>query len=102
MAQLTKKDLVTRIAEETGVAKKTIEAVLKAEHTLIPTMLGEVRVEDANEKSTLALTGFGTYTISYVPERDGKSPKTGETIKIPASYRVRFSAGSKTKEFANA
>lgn len=103
MNQVTKKELIVRIAEETGYTQKVVEEILKAEHKAIPTMLSEVKVADKDVKSTLQITGFGTYSLVYVPAREGKNPKNvNETIMIPASYRLKFSAGKGSKDIVNA
>ena len=46
----------------------------------------------------VVLTGFGTYEVKSRPAREGKHPKTGETIKIPASKSVHFKEGKALKE----
>ena len=47
------------------------------------------------------LTGFGKFHVAQRGARDGKHPRTGETIHIPASRVPRFSAGAKLKQAVN-
>jgi len=50
----------------------------------------------AGDKVTLI--GFGTFSVSARPARDGRNPQTGETIQIPAKKIVKFKAGSKLSD----
>ena len=47
------------------------------------------------------LIGFGTFERRQRTARAGKNPRTGEAIKIPASYAPAFKAGKAFKEKAN-
>ena len=51
---------------------------------------------------SIAFLGFGKFEVSERAARDGRNPQTGETIKIPASKAVKFSAGKDLKEAVNA
>ena len=43
----------------------------------------------------VTLVGFGTFSVSERAAREGRNPKSGETITIPAKKVVKFKAGSK-------
>lgn len=43
------------------------------------------------------ITGFGTFSTAKRKAREGRNPKTGEAIKIPAMTLPKFSAGSSLK-----
>jgi DNA-binding protein HU-beta len=43
----------------------------------------------------VSLLGFGTFSVSERASREGRNPKTGETITISAKKVVKFKAGSK-------
>ena len=47
------------------------------------------------------LVGFGTFEVKERAARDGRNPKTGETIKIAASKCPAFSAGKGLKDSVN-
>jgi DNA-binding protein HU-beta len=49
----------------------------------------------------VTLIGFGTFLVRDRPARDGRNPRTGETIKIPASKMPAFKAGKALKEAVN-
>ena len=43
------------------------------------------------------IIGFGTFEVKKRAARQGRNPKTGESMKIAASKSVKVSAGSKLK-----
>ena len=46
----------------------------------------------------VTVTGFGTFRTAKSAARSGRNPKTGESLTIPASIRVKFKAGKALKE----
>lgn len=46
----------------------------------------------------VTVTGFGTFSTRKSAARSGRNPKTGESLTIPASVRVKFKAGKSLKE----
>ena len=50
----------------------------------------------------LSLTGFGTFSVTDRPARQGRNPRTGEPKAIPASKAPKFKAGKKLKDSVNA
>ena len=83
---MNKTELIAKIAEGSGLskvdAKKALEATLEAITTALK----------ADDK--VALIGFGTFSTSARPERQGINPATKETITIPAKKVVKFKAGA--------
>jgi DNA-binding protein HU-beta len=49
----------------------------------------------------ITLVGFGTFEIKRRNARDGRNPKTGETIYIPSTKVINFKAGKKLKQIIN-
>ena len=49
----------------------------------------------------MTLVGFGTFSVSRRAARDGRNPRTGETIKIKASNLAKFKAGKALKDALN-
>lgn len=49
----------------------------------------------------VTLPGFGSFTVRQRKARTGRNPKTGETMRIPASKNVGFRAGKNLKEAVN-
>lgn len=49
----------------------------------------------------ITLVGFGTFTVAAKPERQGRNPKTGEPITIPAAKVPKFKPGKLLKDAVN-
>jgi DNA-binding protein HU-beta len=47
------------------------------------------------------LVGFGTYSVANRSATEGRNPRTGEPIKIPASKLPKFKAGKPLREALN-
>ena len=90
---MNKTDLVNVIAAEAELNKKQAEAALNATIDAIANALkGGDKVQ---------LIGFGTFEVKDVAEREGRNPKTGETIKIAAAKKPAFSASKVLKDLVN-
>lgn len=87
---MTKTDLISAIAEKTGVTKKDAGAVLDA---LIEEIIGAVKKGDR-----VQLVGFGTFELRERAARTGLNPQTKEQIEIPASKAPAFKAGKAFKD----
>ncbi|MGO9021261.1 MAG: HU family DNA-binding protein [Syntrophobacteraceae bacterium] len=87
---MTKAELVAKIASEVGVAKSLAE---KAVDGFVAAVSGAL---SGGEKITLV--GFGTFSVGTRAQREGRNPRTGEKIKIPASKVVKFKAGKTLSE----
>ena len=91
---MNKTDLVNVVASETGLTKKDVDAVVSATVNAITAALkGGDKVQ---------LIGFGTFEVKATAEREGRNPKTGETIKIAAAKKPAFSASKVLKDEVNA
>lgn len=87
---MNKGELVEAIAEKANVTKKDAEAVLTA------TLDSIIEAVSSDEKVTLV--GFGSFEARERKARDGRNPKTGNTITIPATKVPAFSAGKVFRE----
>ncbi len=87
---MTKKDIVTSIAEEAAISKAKAEKALKAfEKGIIITL---------KKGGKVTLVGFGTFGVSKRAARKGRNPQTGAEIKIPAAKVPKFTAGKAFKK----
>ncbi|MDO5483425.1 MAG: HU family DNA-binding protein [Desulfovibrionaceae bacterium] len=87
---MTKADLVDKIAANGSLTKTVAERTLNA-------FLASV--EDALLKDgKLAITGFGVFTVENRQARQGRNPRTGETLTIPACKTVKFRPGKQLKD----
>ncbi len=90
---MSKQQLVEMIAEKAGLTKADATRALDATMDSI---------KDALKKGEkVSLVGFGTFATSKRAAREGRNPRTGETVKIAARTAVTFKAGSKLKDAVN-
>ena len=50
---------------------------------------------------SVAIAGFGTFSVGDRAARTGRNPQTGETINIPAAKIPKFKAGKALKDAVN-
>jgi DNA-binding protein HU-beta len=90
---VNKNDLIVKLAKDASLSKadaaKAVDCVLDS----IAASLKK-RVE-------VRLVGFGTFGVAKRKASEGRNPRTGEKIKIPASWRPKFSAGKALKDAVN-
>ena len=91
---MNKTDLVNVVANETNFTKKDVDAVVNATFKAITDAL--------KEGDKVAIIGFGTFEVKESSEREGRNPKTGETITIAAAKKPVFSASKVLKDEVNA
>ena len=90
---MSKQELVEVMAEKAGLTKADATRALDAYMAAVTEAL------KAGKK--VSLVGFGTYATSKRAAREGRNPRTGETVKIAARTAVTFKAGSKLKDAVN-
>ncbi|NER78954.1 MAG: HU family DNA-binding protein [Leptolyngbya sp. SIO1D8] len=90
---MNKGELVDKVAEKSGVTKKQADSVLTAAIEAI--------METVSEGDKVTLVGFGSFERRDRKEREGRNPKTGETMIIPATKVPAFSAGKQFKEMVS-
>lgn len=90
---MNKSELVTSMAEKTGLTKKDTEATLKA--------FQETVTEELVDDGRVQLVGFGTFEVTRRAERAGRNPRTEEKITIPATNAPKFRAGKTLKDSVN-
>lgn len=87
---MNKAELITAVAEKTGLSKKDSERAVNATFETIAANL------EAGDK--VQLVGFGVFDVKSRGVRMGRNPKTKEEIEIPASRVPTFKAGKVLKE----
>ena len=87
---MNKAELISAVAEKTGLSKKDTEKVITATVDAITAEL------IAGEK--VSLVGFGSFDVKPREGRTGRNPKTKEEIWIPASRIPQFKAGKALKD----
>ena len=91
---MNKTQLIEAIAASANLKKKDAEAALNAATAAI--------AEALKNGEQVQLIGFGTFEVKDVAAREGRNPKTGETIKIAAAKKPAFTASKVLKDQVNA
>lgn len=88
-----KGDVINAIAEQAGITKKEAAAAFDA-------FVGYIS-ESCQRGDRCAIPGLGSFAVSHRKAREGRNPRTKETITIPASKNVRFKAGKDLRDLLN-
>lgn len=91
---MNKAELIAAVAEKAELSKKDAEKAVKA--------LTDVVSEELVKGEKIQLVGFGTFEVSERAAREGRNPKSGEIMNIPASKTPKFKAGKALKDMVNA
>ena len=90
---MNKTELVAAMAEKTELSKKDAEKALKA--------FTDVVAEELKKGEKVQLVGFGTFEVAEREAREGRNPRTGETMTIAAYKSPKFKAGKALKDSLN-
>ncbi len=87
---MTKAELVDSLAEETELSKRVVGE-------LVDLFLDEIK-EALAKGDKVALIPFGSFVVRDRKKREGRNPKTGAKLMIPARRVPAFTAGKGLKE----
>ena len=90
---MNKNDLIDAIATEADISKASAGRALDAAISAITDAL--------SKQETVSLVGFGTFAVKHRAAREGRNPRSGETIQIAASNNPSFKAGKALKDACN-
>ncbi len=90
---MTKAELVEEVANSSDLTKKDAEVIVQ-------TVLDSI-VESLKNGEKIELRGFGSFRVSNRSSRQGRNPKTGSTVKVPAKKVPYFKPGKELKELIN-
>ena len=90
---MTKADIVDEIAERTGLTKKDVADT-------VDQFLDAVSRALASGKH-IEIRGFGSFSLHFRPPRQGRNPKTGETVALSGKYVPHFKPGKDLRERVN-
>lgn len=93
MATVTKKDLVDRVADATGLKRVEVKQVTQA-------LLDNIIVE-LGKGNRLEFRDFGVFEVRQRAPRKAQNPKTLDPVKVPAKRTVKFKAGNMMKQAIN-
>ncbi|MDA0871766.1 MAG: HU family DNA-binding protein [Firmicutes bacterium] len=86
---MNKTELIAVLANEAKVTQKVAEEVLRA--------LTNTVSETLQRGEKVVVTGFGTFEVRHRVARQGKNPRTGQPITVPAQNTPAFRAGKLLK-----
>ena len=88
---MNRSDLITRLAElHPQLLAKDAELAVK---TILDAMSGTLA-----RGGRIEVRGFGSFGINYRPPRQGRNPKSGDKVQVPAKYVPHFKAGKELRE----
>ncbi|RCJ28662.1 DNA-binding protein [Nostoc punctiforme NIES-2108] len=87
---MNKGELVDAVASKTNITKKQADEIISAFLSVV--------IEAVANGEKITLVGFGSFERRDRSEREGRNPKTQETMTIPATRVPAFSAGKQFKE----
>ncbi len=87
---MNKNDLITTVASSTGLTKAD---ATRAIDSVFESISGSLK-----KGEEVRLVGFGTFAITHRRATEGRNPRTGEKIQIPAAKLPKFRAGKNLKE----
>jgi DNA-binding protein HU-beta len=90
---MTKTEFVAKLAKDLEISKAKANAAL--DRTLASIM------EAVCTGEAVTFIGFGSFKMVQRAAREGRNPRTGKKMKIPAQKAVKFSAGKAFKESVN-
>jgi nucleoid DNA-binding protein len=90
---MNKTELIDALAQKCDLSKADAARAVDG--------LTDVIAETLAKGESIAVLGFGNFTITERAARVGRNPKTGEPLQIAASKAPKFTAGSKLKAAIN-
>lgn len=90
---MNKSELVEAVAENADIPKSTAQKAVDA--------MVDVIGDTLKQGDQVSLVGFGTFLTRKREARQGRNPRTGETINIAASRVPSFKAGKALKDTVN-
>jgi DNA-binding protein HU-beta len=90
---VNKNDLVASVANDSGLSKADAAKAVDSVFDTISKAL--------SNGSDVRLVGFGTFSVTQRRASEGRNPRTGERIQIPASRQPKFKAGKALKHAIN-
>jgi DNA-binding protein HU-beta len=90
---MNKNELIAEVANKTGLTKTAAGEAVDATFDAIAASLAK--------GDEVKIAGFGSFVVSERAASEGRNPRTGETIKIPAQKAPKFRAGKGLKDAVN-
>ena len=92
-SEMTKADLVEEVVRTSSLSKKHAETIVNTVfHSIIEALQRDDKVE---------LRGFGSFRLRRRRSRQGRNPKTGDRVEVPAKRIPYFKPGKELKDLIN-
>lgn len=89
----TTNEIADKIASEQALTKAQAKAIVESVFSQI--------AEAAKAGAETSIPSFGKFKVKETPERDGRNPATGATIKIAAAKKLTFMPAKAVKDALN-
>lgn len=86
---MNKSQLVNAVAEDVNLSKVDVKKVVDSLFAKMEKAL--------DEGDKVVLSGFGVFLVANTAERQGRNPRTGESVRIAARRSVRFRSNMEIK-----
>ena len=90
---MNKNDLVAQVSANADISKSDAAKAVDA-------VLGSIE-NSLKGGEEVRLIGFGTFSVAHRSASQGRNPRTGDPIRIPASRQAKFKAGKGLKDSLN-
>ena len=90
---MNKQEFIDQIANQHGCTKKDAEKAIDIFTSSV--------IDALSQGKEISLVGFGNFTVSRVEAREGRNPRTGESLNIAAYNQPKFKVGAKLKAACN-
>jgi DNA-binding protein HU-beta len=91
---VNKSELIDHIAKQADISKAAAARALEA-------VIGGVKAT-LKKNGSVAVAGFGTFTVSKRAARTGRNPRTGEAVEVRAKHVPFFKSGKELRARLNA
>ena len=90
---MNKNDLIASVASSAGLSKSD---ATRAIESLLDSITNSLKRDEK-----VSIVGFGNFSVSHRKATTGRNPRTGESIQIAASQKVKFLPAKSLKEMFN-
>ena len=91
---MTKSELIELIAaKQSHLPAKDVELAVK--------QILEIMSDALAQGQRIEIRGFGSFSLHFRPPRQGRNPKTGETVALAGKYVPHFKPGKDLRERVN-
>jgi DNA-binding protein HU-beta len=90
---VNKNELIAEVADRCGMSKADAGKAIDA---MLDTVTAALKKND-----DVRMVGFGTLSVTERSATQGRNPRTGQPIRIPASKRAKFKPGKALTDALN-